>query len=355
MDMARMPGRAGWAATLVVGLLVLAGCGGGAASDVPTRTVPSSVDAAKVAPPTPQVPLVWPLTGVATEAVDERPAIAVKIENLPAARPQTGLDRADMVWEEVVEGGITRFVAVYHSQLPETVGPIRSVRPMDPPIFGPTKGVLVYSGGQPPFVAAVGEAGLQSIVHDEGDDGFFLRKGKKAPHNLYGTMADFLAQADDDRTAPPQQFRHVRTPGQGSATTAGAPFALLDVKLTHSSRAQWQWGAAENAFLRNEGTTPAVSPEGTRLTATNVVVLSVEMVNTTFVDPAGTPVPETKLVGQGEGLVASGGKQLAVTWSKAAVDAPLELSGPDGGPVLLEQGTTWVELVPRSSGSYTVS
>lgn len=353
--MAGVPGRAGWAVTMVVGLLALAACGGGTPSDVPTRTVAGSVGSVKASPPAPVVPIVWPLTGIPVEAVDDRPAIGVKIENLPAARPQTGLDQADMVWEEVVEGGITRFVAVFHSQVPEVVGPIRSVRPMDPSIFGPTGGVLVYSGGQPPFIASVGDAGIQSIVHDEGDDGFFLKKGKRAPHNLYGTMGDFLAQAEDARTAPPAQFVHTRTPGQGSATTAGAPFALLDVKLTHSSRAQWQWGAAENAFLRNEGTTPAVSPEGVRLSAANVVVLSVEMVNTAFVDPAGTPVPETKLIGTGEGLVASGGKQLAVTWSKESVNGPMVLTGPDGAPVVLEQGVTWVELVPRGSGSYAVS
>ena len=353
--MARMPGRAGRAATVAAGLLALAACGAGAPSDVPTRTVQTGVEAAKGVPPEPVVPVAWPLTGVPTEVVDARPAVAVKIENLPAARPQTGLDQADMVWEEVVEGGITRFVAVFHSRVPETVGPIRSVRPMDAPIVGPTAGVLVYSGGQAPFVAAVDDAGLQSIVHDDGDEGFFLKKGERAPHNLYGTMADFLAQARTDRAAPPAQLGHARTPGQGTASTAGAPFALLDVRLTHASRARWQWDAAENAFLRSEGTTPALSSDGTRLTAANVVVLSVEMVDTTFVDPAGTPVPETRLVGTGEGLVASGGKQLAVTWAKESVGSPLGLVGPDGAPVLLEQGTTWVELVPRGSGRFSVS
>ena len=74
-----------------------------------------------------------------------------------------------------------------------------------------------------------------------------------------------------------------------------------------------------------------------------------------FKDPAGTPVPETLLVGSGDGLVASGGKHVAVTWSQESVDEPLVLTGPDGEPVLLEQGVTWVELVPRKGGSWTVS
>ena len=347
----RALGRAG---ALIVSALVLAACSGGP-TDAPTSTVPAAVESDKAGPPDPAVPPAWPLTGVPSDAVDDRPALAVKIENLPQARPQTGLEQADMVWEEVVEGGITRFVAVYHSQSPETVGPVRSVRPMDPAIVGPTHGVLAFSGGQPPFVEAVRDAGIQTIVHDEGDDGFFLKKGKRAPHNLFGTPADFWAQAGDDRAAPPTQLRHVRVPGQGTATTTGAPLSLLDVTLTFASRAQWVWDAEQAAFLRNEGTTPAVSSDGARLSAQNVVVLGVEVRDTQFKDPAGTPVPETLLVGSGEGLVASAGKHVAVTWSQESVDEPLVLTGPDGEPVLLEQGVTWVELVPREGGSWTVS
>lgn len=347
--------RAVWSATVVAGLLVLAGCGG-APADAPTRTVPAVGDAAKGVPPSPAVPPAWPLTGVPSDDVAVRPALAVKIENLPQARPQTGLDSADIVWEEVVEGGITRFVAVFHSKTPETVGPIRSVRPMDPAIVAPLHGILAYTGAQQPFIDAVDAAGVQSIVMDKGDGGFFKQRGKRAPHNIFGTTADFWEQADDDRTSPPPaQFGYARVAGHGTATTNGAPFALLDVKLSGSSRAQWTWGADENAFLRSEGTTPAVSVDGVRLSAANVVVLSVEMVSTSFKDPAGNPVPETQLVGTGEGLVASGGKQVAVTWSKDAVESPLVLTGPDGEPVLLEQGATWVELVPRGSGSYAVS
>ena len=83
-----------------------------------------------------------------------RPALAVKIENSVDARPQSGLNAADVVWEEVVEGGITRFVAVYHSTLPPEIGPIRSVRPMDAAIAGPLHGLFAFSGGQGPFVDA---------------------------------------------------------------------------------------------------------------------------------------------------------------------------------------------------------
>src|SRR5699024_2796891 len=114
-------------------------------------TVTPTVSADKSLPPDPAAEVRWPLTGETAEEADEglgRAAVSVKIENSPAARPQVGLQRADIVWEQLVEGGMTRFVATYHSDLPEEVGPIRSIRPMDAAIAGPAGGVLAFSGGQ---------------------------------------------------------------------------------------------------------------------------------------------------------------------------------------------------------------
>lgn len=335
--------------------VTLAACGGVEPAAPVTETVEADSSVAKDGPPDPVVPVVWPLTGVAVEEVAARPALAVKIENAPQARPQTGLESADVVWEEVVEGGITRFVAVYHSQAPELVGPVRSVRPMDPAIVAPLHGVLAYTGGQEPFVDAVGAAGVQSVVMDHGDDGFETTRARRAPHNVYGRLADFWEQADDERTSPPPaQLVHAREPGRGTATVSGTPAARLDVDLTFASRAVWDWAGDQGAYVRSEGDEPAVSADDARLAATNVVLVSATMVNTPFTDPAGAPVPETQLVGSGDAVVASGGKHVAATWSKEAVDAPLVLTGADGAPVRLEPGTTWIELVPTGSGSWTI-
>ncbi|OLT54214.1 DUF3048 domain-containing protein [Cellulosimicrobium sp. CUA-896] len=352
---AATPARSATGGLALLAVLALGACGGGEPAAPVTETVEPSTATAKGGPPEPEVPVVWPLTGVPTEEVAARPALAVKIENARQARPQTGLEDADMVWEEVVEGGITRFVAVYHSRAPELVGPVRSVRPMDPAIVAPLHGVLAYTGGQPPFVDAVGAAGVQSVVMDEGDDGFVTTRERRAPHNVYGDLASFWAQADADRTSPPPaQLEHAREPGAGTATREGAPAGRLDVTLTHSSRAVWDWAGDRGAYVRSEGDAPAVSADGDRIAATNVVLVAATMVNTSFRDPAGVPVPETQLVGSGDAVVASGGKHVAVTWSKDAVDAPLRLTGADGLPVHLEPGATWIELVPTGSGSWAV-
>ena len=141
--------------------LALAACG----SDAPTPTAASTSKTtpapSSTPPPPPPPPVYWPLTGIESGTVPARPALAVKIENSVDARPQTGLNAADMVWEEVVEGGITRYVAVYHSTLPAQIGPIRSVRPMDPAIAAPLHGLFAFSGGQRPFVDAVAGPGCR--------------------------------------------------------------------------------------------------------------------------------------------------------------------------------------------------
>jgi hypothetical protein len=295
----------------------------------------------------------WPLTGREADKEVQRPALAVKIENSIDARPQTGLNSADMVWEEVVEGGITRFVAVFHSTLPPEIGPVRSVRPMDPAIAAPLHGLFAFSGGQPQFVNAIGAAGLEVLSHDGGAGGFYRVSRRSAPHNIYASPQDFLDQADAaHKASPPLQFVVVRPGQQPTAVLAGASTGTFRLTLTPVSHPQWTWSQPDGAWLRAEGGTPAVEADGARLRATNVVVLRVDVVNTSAVDVTGTAVPETVLAGSGgQALVASGGRTLAATWSKAGVGDPVVLKDARGLPVRLAAGSTWVELVPNSTGA----
>lgn len=340
-------GRTAGTLTVIAALALTAGCG-------EEKTEPAAASSpAPEAPPAP-VLVPWPLTGVEIEAPPQRPALAVKIENSVAARPQTGLNSADVVWEEVVEGGITRFVAVFHSNVPPEIGPIRSVRPMDAAIAGPLHGLFAFSGGGPDFVRAIGNTGMQVLSQDAGADGFYRASTRSAPHNVYADPAKFLAQADAEHLAPPAPEFSFAPAGQPpTAVATGAPAALVQLKLG-SGRPNWTWSAPDNGWLRAEGDTPATGADGARLRAANVVVLRVDVVNTAFRDPAGNPVPETRMVGGGEALVASGGSTIAATWSKASETAPVVLAGPGGVPVQLAPGNTWVELVPNGSGAVTL-
>ena len=295
----------------------------------------------------------WPLTGVDAAGADmARPALAVKVENSAAARPQTGLNAADVVWEQVVEGGISRFVAVYHSTLPPALGPVRSVRPMDAPIAAPLHGLMAFSGGQAPFIDAARTAGLQVVQPDSGP-GFSRVGDRVAPHNTYVDPAALLGQADDGHRAPPTaQFWFAAEP---TAVASGEPAGELELALSAIAEPRWTWSAGDGVWLRSEGDSPALEADGARLRVTNVVVLCVDVVDTAFTDSAGTAVPETVMVGDGQALVATGGHAVEAEWSKASVGEPVVLTLPRGEPVVLAPGSTWVELVPNGTGSVAVS
>jgi hypothetical protein len=334
-------------------LVSLAACGATEVHRSKAAATSPSAPTTTTPPPPPEPVFFWPLTGRKAEADVQRPALAVKIENSIDARPQTGLNAADAVWEEVVEGGITRFVAVFHSTLPPEIGPVRSVRPMDPAIAAPLHGLFAFSGGQPQFVDAIAAAGLQVLSHDGGAGGFYRVDRRSAPHNIYASPQQFLDQADaGHKASPPMQFAVVRPGQEPTAVLAGSPTAAVRLTLTAVSHPQWTWSQPDGAWLRAEGGTPAVEADGARLHATNVVVLRVDVVATSAVDVTGTAVPETVLAGAGgQALVASGGRTLAATWSKAGAGDPVVLTGPNGLPVRLAAGTTWVELVPNSTGA----
>ena len=309
----------------------------------------------KAAVPAPVVPAVWPLTGVAGEPA-ARPSLAVKIENTAVARPQTGLEQADVVWETIVEFDVSRFIAVYHSQVPGEVGPIRSVRPMDPVILAPTHGLLAFSGGQPGILDLVAASGVQMISHDAGAPGMYRTRDRAAPHNVYGTPETFWAQADAGHQAPPgEQFTFARSADRAAAVLAGTPAGTLAFRLSSASNPSWTWDAGTGTWLRSEGTSPATARSGARLSAVNVVSITADHPNTGFGAQGGAPVPTYTLVGSGDGVVATGGKTIPVRWQKDAEDAPMRLFTADGKPADLAPGNTWVELVPAGSGSLTVS
>ncbi|MDR3203084.1 MAG: DUF3048 domain-containing protein [Bifidobacteriaceae bacterium] len=342
----------------VCGLALLAAAAGcvGVAPPLPTPTVFTTVtpapDVDKTAPPSPAPVPTWPLTGLSGE-IKKRPALAVKIENSPDARPQTGLEGADVVWEEIVEGGISRYVAVFHSTLPKEIGPIRSIRPMDGGIAGPTRGIMVFSGGKAPFVEMAREANLQVLSEDAGSGGFYRVMTRPAPHNVYADPRDFLKQADKShKKTPPGEFDFARNPGAATAATAGRDADLVKLTMSGGAHPRWEWDAEDSVWLRSEGENPAVSAAGEQLSAVNVVAMEVEQRTAQGRDPAGNSIPESIVVGKGKGFVATGGKIIEVKWSKKAKTKPVVLKTADGSEVKLAPGNTWVELIPTAYGDW---
>lgn len=352
------------AVALLGGLtLALAACSGGTTPPAPTTStvvVPPTVAPAKQAVPTPTVPPTWPLTGVAvTGDGSNRPALAVKIENTAESRPQEGLNQADLVWENIVEFDVSRFNAVFQSQVPGEIGPIRSVRPMDMPESAPLHGLFAYSGGQAGILALAQSSGEQTFSFDSGNKAFYRIGSRPAPHNVYSHPADIWAQADPSRVAPTPWFRFARTAAQASAVLAGTPANTLSYTLSAYAHPSWTWEAASGTWLRFEGpakaTTMTSGAGESQIRAVNVLTIVASHPNSQFRAQNNAPVPTYDLVNAGgEGLLASGGKTIPVTWSKGAQDAALVVTLAGGSPAVFAPGNTWIEMVPKGTGSYQV-
>jgi hypothetical protein len=304
-----------------------------------------------VEPPDDPIPaVVWPLTGLDASAASSeelsRMAIAVKIPNDPShSRPQKNLEYADIVFEEYVEAGIPRLVAIFQSSHPETVGPVRSMREMDPNIVGSFGGPLVFSGANPYVLKYARNTGQLLIAEDVGSGGFFRTKDRKAPYNLHVTLADVVAQAAGVG-APPQQFSYAYPADLATATTVGTPFTRMSLRFSKYGEPKWDWDAASGTFLRSEFEDPDITVDGVRISAANVLVLFVNIhINQTL------PVSEM-IVSNSPGFLATGGKYVPILWSKADRTSGYAVTLEDGTPVALAPGQTWIELIPN--GGYAV-
>ncbi|WP_350349308.1 DUF3048 domain-containing protein [Agromyces sp. G08B096] len=338
------PRRAGVAiATSIAVLAVAALAGCEPAGPVPTGT-PAPGAAARPVPadPAPPVAVAFaPLRGTPMDASAlDHPSIAVKIDDHEEARPQIGLNRADLVFEELVEGGLTRYAAVWHADVPEEVGPVRSIRPMDPDIVVPFGGLVAYSGGQEQFVAMMEDTPVVNLVFDFDDSGLFTRADDRpSPHDVL-LAADEAVGRHTELGPPPVQFAYGSTDPLAPLGAAATPTSRIDAVFSESRFPSWEWDASAGVWLRLQEGRPDTDASGDRVRATNVVTLRVA------IDWSYGDVPRTVLGGAGEAWVSVAGRTAHGSWSKASQEAPIVLSADDGSPLRLAPGTTWIELVP---------
>ncbi|WP_158437871.1 DUF3048 domain-containing protein [Naasia lichenicola] len=278
-----------------------------------------------------------------------RPSIAAKIDNHEEARPQFGLERADIVFEELVEGGLTRYLAVWHSDLPDQLGPVRSIRPMDPDIASPYGGIICYSGGQEIFVDMMEATNVYNAIHgsSDTDETFFRTDLRDAPHNVL-VMAPAVVGQHVDLAPPAQQWAYSADALGSSAVREGTPSARIDVVYSSERYPSWQWDDAAKRYLRSQEGAPDLDLSGAQLAATNVIVMSVA------IDGTYGPVPKTVMVGSGQVWVSTGGSTIHGTWSKADQLGAIRLVDDRGMTIRLAAGSTWVQLLPQS-GTITLS
>jgi hypothetical protein len=293
-------------------------------------------------PPSPSCPL----TGQPARhgQVPDRPALAIKVENLPDARPQAGLDRADVVYEEPVEGGITRFIAVYQCHDAGRVGPVRSGRTTDPKIlvqFG--RPVMGYAGGQGPVVRAIDRAGVIDMNYDIAISAYTRDDSRPAPHNLYTSTRSLWKAAKATEGAPTPVFSY-------DPEVAGPSRKARAVHLPFSSYSDvyWTWSRTQAAWLRSHGTVPHVLEDGTQVRAANVVVMQVQVTSGPIVDAAGNHSPEVELTGSGKAYVFRDGRMVIGRWERATLKDVTTFVTKAGEEIALAPGVTWVELLPST-------
>jgi hypothetical protein len=316
------------AVSVAVASVTAAGCSGGS---------PAAPSAPRAAPTAGAAPL----TGL--PAGPRRPAIVVKIENSPAARPQSGLGAADLVVEQLVEGGATRFAAFFQSVDPGTVGPVRSVRNVDAAIAGPTRGVLAFSGGAKVALRVVARADLQLVAPGDVRGAFHRSSTRSAPHNLYLRVATVWGGVERAHAAPPAPY----LPFGPAITRGSTPARTATLRFSAAERPVWTYDPAARRWLRGlTGGAPAVGADGRRLVADTVLVLRVQVRDAGYRDPAGNPVPESVFVGSGDATLLTAGRAVRGRWSKPAAGAALRLTTASGSRLMVPPGRVWVELLP---------
>jgi hypothetical protein len=265
--------------------------------------------------------------------------LAVKIDNVPAARPQTGLDAADVVYAEQVEGGLSRLMAVYATRLPQTVGPVRSARESDLELLRQFhRPTLAFSGAQHKLLPLIDRAPLRPESPDEAPAAYYRGTAKAAPHNLYLHPARLLPSAPG-KTALTTGFSY------GPAPSGGTPTATRTVRYP-AARFTFTWSGERHRWLVAMDGTPTVTTDGTRVAPATVVVQYVKIRISRYHDVLGNHTPYTVTVGSGKAQVLRDGRSFDASWSRPGATDGTTFTAADGSRMNFAAGQVWVVFAP---------
>jgi hypothetical protein len=331
---------------MVAALLLTAAC-----SDDDTDPKAAPQESATPPPPT------CPISGVDPdkEADLARPAIAVKVENHSAAYPLSGLDKAEVVYEELVEGGITRFMAIYHCSDTKKAGPVRSARIVDPAIMIPITKILADAGGNDIVLKALDKAGIISI--DENKAGNAMRRvyrpGYSSEHTLYGSTPALRKIGQKSfKNPPPDGILSF-----GDAPT-GTEVKSVNMIFSGSTNVSYEWSGGK--WHRLDDGEPLVMESGVPIAVDNVIIEQHQVnFSKTIRDVAGNPSVEiADVTGSGKAVLFRDGMMFEGRWLRKTVKSAVVYRTNDGETMVLDPGTTWIELLPDAKGelkgSFTV-
>jgi hypothetical protein len=291
----------------------------------------------------------WPLTGLKVPpdktAELHHPVLVAKMDNTVSSRPQVGLRKADMVVEELVEGGLTRLAVFYYSHVPRNVGPIRSMRTSDIDVVSPVHASMVTSGAAPKTIARIKAAHIR--FYGQFAKGMYRSTLRAAPYNLFVHLRKVAAVAKRKRARTPPDYL-----AWGSAKDMPQGRKVTKIRAQFSAVHTTEWVFTNGRYHNTNSNAPARD----QFRAANVLVLRVREGDAGYLDPAGNHVPVTLLKGSGNALLFHDGRMVAATWHKGKAPASrIKLTTKKGHKLEVPAGHTWIELVPVHGGNVTFS
>ncbi len=352
----------------VVGALVASGGSGKkpSAATTPSTLPPPATTQPKLAKD------ICPLTDVRDPngKVPQRAPIAVKIGNEPgpgagglgAARPQSGLNEADIVYDTPAEGGIMRYEAIYQCQNASSVGPVRSIRWVDTRILAEFRhSILAHVGGIEPNIAYlnslsyVGNADDDCVNEKVCDSQDFVQSSSRVPPDATYTSTSKLWSTFNQAEyhhAPSPVFRY-----SASLPSSASPVKQVEIKFSQGTDAIWQWSATKGEFLHFWGSTatPDIDQlDHQQVATTNIFIQIVKYQIGPYEETSGIASSgdvESQTVGSGKGWILRNGKMIAVTWHRASLQDPTTFTDAAGKAIGLAPGRTWVEMVINTTAN----
>jgi len=290
-----------------------------------------------------------PLTGLKVPpnktAELHHPVLVAKMDNTVSSQPQVGLRKADMVVEELVEGGLTRLAVFYYSHVPRNVGPIRSMRTSDIAVVSPAHASIVTSGAAPKTIARIKAAHIR--FYSQFTKGMYRSTLRAAPYNLFVHLRKVAAVAKRKRARTPPNYLT-----WGSAKDLPQGRKVTKIRAQFSAVHTTEWVFTNGRYHNTNSNAPARD----QFLAANVLVLRVREGGAGYLDPAGNHVPVTLLKGSGNALLFHDGRMVPATWHKGKASASrIKLTTKKGQKLQVPAGRTWIELVPVHGGNVTLS
>jgi hypothetical protein len=290
-----------------------------------------------------------PLTGAPAPGgtVPTRPALGIKIGNYAGDRPSAGLNQADVVFEEPVEGAITRLVSVFQCQGASLVGDLRSARQPDAGILSQLSNPLfVHAGGINPVINLLSSSPLidKNLYQGSNQSAIIQQPGRVAPYSTFVNTASLWALDPSDATSPAPIFQYSTALPGGAVAGSGAS---VHIPFSSSSDVTWQWSASAGKYLRSYSGVPDKLLDGSQTAAADVVIMTVPISIGSWVENSegGHEVVVTA-TGSGPLVVMRNGVAISGTWSRASLTQPATLTAASGIPITLQPGNSWEELVP---------